>query len=273
MPSSGGVSIHVHDLGGSGAPLLISHATGFCGRAYEPLARELSTRFHVYALDYRAHGDSSAPGADLSWERMTDDLEAAVRALSDEPVSIVGHSMGGACAMRLEARRPGSLRWAYLYEPIVLPADFVRAEPSQLPAGAARRRPSFPSRAEALRRYASRPPLDVLRADSLYAYVEHGFRDEADGSVTLKCAPADEAAVFGNTGAITDDDLATVQVPVTIAAGAIEPGGAFSPAALAEGQAAALPHGRLELHPTLGHFGPLQDPSGIAAAIVAAATG
>src|SRR5690606_33432322 len=78
VPSSDGVTVAVHDLGGSGEPLLISPATGFCGGAYGPLATELHERFHVYALDYRAHGESSAPGSEaLAWERMTDDLEAA----------------------------------------------------------------------------------------------------------------------------------------------------------------------------------------------------
>ena len=50
---------------------------------------------------------------------------------------------------------------------------------------ARRRRANFPSRADALHRYASRPPLNELRADSLFSYVEHGFRDMTDGTVTL----------------------------------------------------------------------------------------
>ena len=43
------------------------------------------------------------------------------------------------------------------------------------------RRATFPSTAAALHRYASRRPLNELRADSLFAYVEHGFRELPDG--------------------------------------------------------------------------------------------
>ena len=42
------------------------------------------------------------------------------------------------------------------------------------------------------------------------------------------------------------------------------------PAAFAPAVADALPHGVLEEHPELGHFGPLQDPAAMAASISAA---
>ena len=44
VPSSGGVAVALHDLGGTGAPLLVCHATGFHGRMYAPLARLLTER-------------------------------------------------------------------------------------------------------------------------------------------------------------------------------------------------------------------------------------
>ena len=269
VPSSDGVSVAVHDLGGSGEPLLISHATGFCGGAYGPLAAELHDRFHVYALDYRAHGESSAPGSEaLAWERMTDDLEAATRAISNgRPIPVVGHSMGGACALRLEARRPGTFRWAYVFEPIVFPADLPADRPNPLKEGAARRRATFPSKAEVLHRYAGRPPLNVLRADCLLAYVEHGFAEDEDGTVTLRCAPENEAATFGAAGAITLPQLADVRIPVTVATGAV--GADVGPSTWGEQQAQSLPNGALERHDALGHFGPLQDPVTIARAILA----
>jgi len=60
------------------------------------------------------------------------------------------------------------------------------------------------------------------------------------------------------------EHLAEVHVPVTIASGVELP---FGPSAFAGPIVAALPHGRLEPHPELGHFGPLEDPARIAAAI------
>ena len=38
VPSTDGVRIAVHDLGGTGSALLVSHATGFHGRCYIPVS-------------------------------------------------------------------------------------------------------------------------------------------------------------------------------------------------------------------------------------------
>ncbi|HRW39382.1 MAG TPA: hypothetical protein P5254_16920, partial [Aquihabitans sp.] len=131
-----------------------------------------------------------------------------------------------------------------------------------LAAAARRRRPSFPSKAEALDRYASRPPLGLLRADALAAYVEHGFVDQPDGSVALACAPEDEARVFEAPGKPTLRDMADVDVPVVVARGVREPWG---PQAFAPAVADALPRGRSRAYDHLGHFGPFEDPTTVAA--------
>jgi pimeloyl-ACP methyl ester carboxylesterase len=271
--STDGVTIALHDLGGDGAPVLLCHATGFCGRAYEPLAAELRHRHHVWALDFRAHGDSTAPaGGRFDWAGMADDLLAAIDAVTGDPVALVGHSMGGAAILLVEVRRPGTVRWAHVFEPIVPPdGELPPGAGGENPMGAAarRRHATFPSRANALERYAGRPPLGELRADSLWCYVEHGFADRPDGTVELKCTPEHEAATFEADGKPTVDVLGRIEAPVVVAVGTTARG--WSPALFGPAVAAALPNGRLERHPTLGHFGPLQDPSGMAASILTAA--
>jgi hypothetical protein len=140
---------------------------------------------------------------------------------------------------------------------------------NRLAEGAARRRPTFPSAAEALANYASKPPLDVARADALHAYVRHGFVAGEDGAVHLACRPADEAQVFrGGGGHPTFERLGEVGCSVRIVCGAPEPG----PAAFAAELAAALPHGLLEHHEHLGHFGPMEAPSELAASVRAFAS-
>ncbi len=298
LPSSDGVTIALHDLGGrsSSEPLVICHATGFCGRAYEPLAAELSGTFHVFSIDFRGHGDSSAPAnRNFDWRAIADDLLAAITAVGGgHPVTGFGHSLGGAALMIAEARRPGTLRAAYLYEPVILPSQApvapeagaaeatieaaaeaaaqAAAEHSNadhLSAIARKRRSAFPSKAEALLRYASRPPLNALQAGALAAYVEHGMIERPDGTVQLKCRPEDEAAVFEADGKPTTDDVRSVKVPTVVAVGAGERG--WSPAHFGPAIAGALPHGQLEQHPLLGHFGPLQGPITVGAMLLAAA--
>lgn len=272
VPSTDGVDVAVHDLGGTGEPFLICHATGLHGRAYDPMAEQLASRRHVYSLDFRGHGDTPAPGNNrFEWSAMADDLAAVIAKLTAEPLDVFGHSMGGAVAVLVEFDRPGTLRSAYLFEPIIvptlgsLPSDNEGNNP--MAAGARRRRPTFPSRGEAMLRYARKPPMSALQAGSLAAYVEHGFKDEPDGTVRLKCAPEHEAATFDATGKATINNARRVTTPTVVAVGRDE--GSWSPSMFGPAIVDAMPNARLERHPTLGHFGPLQNPDEIADAILA----
>lgn len=269
LSSTDGVELALHDLGGEGPPLLIAHATGFCADVYRPMVATLSTHHHVWALDFRGHGDSTLPTGDLSWEGMTDDVLAVVDALDVGPIPAFGHSMGGACLLAAERRRPGTFTSAFVFEPIIFPAALAELSTGDNPlaTSAARRRPSFPSRAEALARYASRPPLGRFRADVLWQYVEHGFRDDADGSVALKCLPETEAATFLAPGKPTVEQMDTVTVPTVVAFGARD--AAPGPAELAPILADALPNGSPRRYAHLSHFGPFEDPTSIAEDLLA----
>lgn len=266
-----GLRLAVYDLGGDGPDLLLVHATGFCGGVWAPVAKHLDG-FHVTALDVRGHGRSDAPTIDvapgMSWAGTGADVLTAVDALGLSDPLGVGHSMGGASLLIAELERPGLFRALWAYEPIVFPPSVLDApgRPNPLAEGARRRRATFPSARAALENYASKPPFDALDAEGLGAYVRYGFASAADGSVTLRCRPEVEAATFEmGPRHRTFEQLGRVAPPTTVACGRIEVG----PAAFAPAIAAALAHGRLEEHPGLGHFGPLEDPTAIAASITA----
>ena len=89
---------------------------------------------------------------------MADDLCAVLDALGiDEPVDFVGHSMGGATVIATELRRPGTIRTAWLFEPIVFPP--MGDNPSTMSEVARNRRASFDTIEAVLERYGSRPPF------------------------------------------------------------------------------------------------------------------
>jgi pimeloyl-ACP methyl ester carboxylesterase len=270
VPSTDGVTVALHDLGGDGPPLLLCHPTGFLGMTWAPLAAALADVAHCWALDFRGHGDSTSPASlDFSWSGMGDDVLAVVDALGLTDARAAGHSMGGAALVMAEQRRPGTFARLWVYEPIIFPpVEGVPVGRNPLAEGARRRRPWFPDRETAYANFSSKPPLDVLDPAALRAYVDHGMRDRpGDGAVELKCAPDVEARVFdGGMGHPTFSRLGEVRCPVTVAMS----GEAVGPAQVAPLIADALPAGRLEAHPDLTHFGPMEDPAGMAAAVRAA---
>jgi len=267
LPSTDGVELAVHDLGGDGPPLLMAHATGFCGPVLAPLAAHLADRFHCWTYDARGHGDTRSPaGLDWNWSGLADDVLAVVDGLDlDRPYGF-GHSSGGAAMLDAEARRPGTFAALWCYEPIVWPeiTDELKASRRPLISGALKRRDQFPSRQEAYDNFASKPPLESLDPTALRAYVDCGFAPDRDG-VRLRCAPFVEAAIY-RQGLVHDGfaRLCKVTCPVTIGRGdrsvAVEP-------AVARAQVDALPLGALVTFSELGHFGPLEGLRSVAAAL------
>jgi pimeloyl-ACP methyl ester carboxylesterase len=127
---------------------------------------------------------------------------------------------------------------------------------------ALRRRASFASYDEAIANFARKAPLNELHPDALAAYVRGGFAPQADGSVTLRCAPATEAEVFRGAGnGEAFEALSQVDVPVALVAGRPEE---FGPVTFVPGNLAQLRRGTLVERRHLGHFGPLEDPEGMA---------
>jgi pimeloyl-ACP methyl ester carboxylesterase len=125
-------------------------------------------------------------------------------------------------------------------------------------ASARRRRAEWASRDEAIASYGSKFPLSVLTDEAMHAYVDYGMRDLPDGTVELKCRPEHEASIY-TMGVVNGlwDRLGELTIPVLVVAG--ETSGSIPPS-LAARIVDRIPHGRLELWPGHGHFGPMEDP-------------
>lgn len=276
--ASSGISLAVHDWGGTGDPVLLAHPTGFHGRAWAPVAAALvGAGRQVWSFDFRGHGDSDrSPDGQYRWEEFAQDALAVTRHLELAGVPellAAGHSKGGASLLWGAVHEPGTYPRIWCFEPIVIPVDapILAATDNPLSAGARKRRDQWPSRAEAIASYASKPPLRSLSPDALEAYVDYGMRDRADGTVELKCRPEDEATMYmmGATLGLYPQ-LDRVDVPVLVACGrtttSITP--AFA-AALVD----RLPNATLEVWEDRGHFGPLEDPERAAESMLEFAQG
>lgn len=267
----GGPAVAWYDLGGSGPPLVLVHATGFCAAVLAPMAGQLTDRFRCIAIDQRAHGASGPPpGGDFSWTGFADDVLALVDRLELARPLAFGHSCGGAALLLAEEARPGTFAGLYCYEPVVYPSDVPLApslEGNPLSAGALRRREHFPDRPSALANFAGKAPFDTLDPDVLLRYVDNGFEPDPAGGIRLRCRREHEAQVYAH--GFSHDAyarLARVRCPVTLACG--ERTDAFGPSFL-ELFAARLAAVEQVVLPGLGHFGPLEDPPAVAISLAA----
>ena len=187
-----GIRLVVHDWGGTGAPVLLAHPTGFHGRIWAPVAERLvGAGRRVYSFDFRGHGDSDAPPLDeenYSWHGFADDALAVTRHLELDgraDLLAAGHSKGGAALLLGEAGAAGTYPRVWAYEPIMFASE-APLPPQQefaMAESARRRRNAWPSVAAAYDAYASKPPLNVMTPESLHAYVDYGLRDRGDGDV------------------------------------------------------------------------------------------
>ena len=220
-----GVGIAYYDLGGSGPPLLLAHATGFCGPVLGPMAAHLRPAVPLHRPRRacpRGLGPSTGRGLRLARLRHR-------RARRRRPPR-AGASLRVRAFVRGRrppARRggpPGTFAGLYCFEPVVYPGDDPLAptiEGNPLAAGALRRRQEFGSRREAIANFAGKAPFDRLHPDALAAYVDNGFAPVDGGGIRLRCRREHEAQVYAH--ALSHDayaHLAEVQCPVTLACGA-----------------------------------------------------
>lgn len=104
--TAGGVTLRVHDSGGSAPPVLLLH--GLAGHALEwvSVAASLVDSYRVVAFDQRGHGASTTHPADVSRAAFVDDLVTVIEQLHLGPVGLVGQSMGAHTALLAAAARP-----------------------------------------------------------------------------------------------------------------------------------------------------------------------
>ncbi len=92
------------------------------GAAWEAVAQPLARAgYHVVAPDLRGHGRSDHVGVGGSYQLLdfVSDLDALMRALDVNAVTLVGHSMGSSVALLYGAARPRQIAQLVLIEPYV----------------------------------------------------------------------------------------------------------------------------------------------------------
>lgn len=184
--------------------LLLTHGTGFCAPVWRSVAEALASEFVVYAVDRRGHGASSKPADAYHFADFAEDTVAVIDCMALEGAYAIGHSAGATDLLLASARRPVAFRCIFAVEPTVMDAEAPRQRPDlqqtrdERLAIAGRRRRVFASFEEAFERYRTRPAFRAWQPELLQAYVRHGFEEQSDGSVSLRCTPELERAMLAH---------------------------------------------------------------------------
>jgi pimeloyl-ACP methyl ester carboxylesterase len=100
-----GVGIHYLEAG-TGPALLLIHGLGASTFTFRRILPDLARRFRVVALDLKGFGFSERADGDYSLGTQAALVRQVMDRLGIERASVLGHSMGGAVAMRLALAYP-----------------------------------------------------------------------------------------------------------------------------------------------------------------------
>jgi len=109
---------HVRSVG-HGPTVVLLHSSASSGRQWDDWTAALQSRYRLHAVDLHGHGSTPAR-TDGRPMRLEDDLALVEPLLkSASAVHLVGHSYGGALALKLAALMPERIASVAVYEPVL----------------------------------------------------------------------------------------------------------------------------------------------------------
>ena len=270
LTGSDGEHAVLHDLGGSGAPLLLTHGNGLNAGMWATVVPHLADTFRCWGLDFRGHGAARPQHDDMSVERsrFVEEVLSAINALGGEPMLAAGHSLGAASLLLAELAQPGTYRGLWLYEPVLVRPDFPRPDADHpLVQASRRRRIRFATIDEAYERFTAKLPFSACEPEAVWAYVKLGTYPSGDDAVRLSCSGDTEARIYEAGVPIEYTEFGRVTCPAVVARGDAPAMWNEIPPQVAKPIAEALGNGRLEAFADLSHFGPMENGELVARAI------
>jgi pimeloyl-ACP methyl ester carboxylesterase len=185
--------------------LVFSHGNGFPGGTYGVLHQHWrDAGFTVHAVDRFGH-DPAFPVAS-NWRALRDELLAFIDRVSpDEPVVLVGHSLGGGLSLLAACRAPQRVQALVMLDSPVITGWrahsirlakhtglIERVSPGKV---AQRRRQHWPDREAVHAHFRGKPVFAAWDERVLRDYVQAGFED-ADGQVRLRFAREVETRIY-----------------------------------------------------------------------------
>ncbi|HET6474388.1 MAG TPA: alpha/beta hydrolase [Pseudomonadales bacterium] len=242
--------------------LVLLHGYTGHARSWDALARTLSPRYRVLALDQRGHGQTDwAPRDQYDTSEMITDLEAFVAALELENFALLGLSMGGLVSIGYAGKRPPQLAKLVIVD-IAPEIDVAGLE--RIRAGVVRN-DVFASRDEAVARAREDNPIPPM--EHLRHRVEYSLMRRSDGRYTYRYDPALRDPTNPRKGIPADEGwklVAKIAVPTLLVRGEVSD---ILSRGVAARMAETIPDCRLVEVAGSGHPVPLDKPDAFAAAL------
>lgn len=204
-----GVRLRLRDSGTSGKPVLLLHGLGGHAREWDATAASLRPTCRILALDQRGHGRSDRRPPDVSRAAYVADAVAVVERLCDEPVALVGQSLGGHTAFLVAAARPDLVASLVVAEataggPNLAAVERVREWLASWPT-------PFPSRGQALSFFGGDNTVARAWVSGL-RWADSGWSPRFDVDVMTACLRAAEERSWW-------DEWASIRCPALIVRG------------------------------------------------------
>lgn len=169
-------------------PLLLVHGYRGNTHAWDTIAPFLTAQFRVLAVDLMGMGMSSRR-ADYGYQpRFADDLAALIGQVAGGPVTIVGHSFGGACSIHLAARHARLVKRLIVVDTFI---PFPALDEERIAAKLGRAQP-YPDYASIIERYRLLPSQPC--PPRALAYLAHHSVRQVEGGWSWKFDTALPAA-------------------------------------------------------------------------------
>lgn len=201
-----------HGTPGSATKLLIVHGLFGSGRNWGAIAKRLSDRGEVLAVDMRNHAGSFWSGVH-DYPAMAADLAAVIEA-EGAPMDVLGHSMGGKAAMLLALTRPDRVRRLVVAD--IAPVAYGHSQTHLIAAMRGMDLTNLSTRAEADRRLAQ-----TVGDPQVRAFLLQSLNLRADPPTWRLNLDVLEARMDGITGWVDDTALPPFPGPALFLAGAL----------------------------------------------------
>jgi pimeloyl-ACP methyl ester carboxylesterase len=248
---------------GRGEPVVLLHSSLSSRRQWRKLQQQLNDRYRLLGLDLLGYGETPVPEQPdgFSFAREVELVERLLERV-EGPAHLVGHSYGGAIALKTALRHPARVRSIYAHEPVLF--ALLKSE-------------------GCLTEWNEIANITLTAAhhvqDGQHDQAAEGFVDYWSGTGAWQKTPEDRRRGIAESMpkipldfvAISNDsdsllEYAKLTMPVLLTAGDT---GAQTGRRVAELLGGVLPHGSLRIVKGAGHMAPITEPERINAIISA----